>query len=153
MEMVSEVESSTQISSDSSTTGLKKPFKVPTPPVEGNGEVVAFIGPGVDFKGEIFYEGTIQIDGQLDGEVHTKGTLLIGETAVVNAQVSAGSVVSKGKLRGDIVATEIVRLLDLAVMDGSLKTPKLWIDLGVTFNGDISMKSGTNLPNSQSELK
>ncbi|MEP6936022.1 MAG: polymer-forming cytoskeletal protein, partial [Nitrospirota bacterium] len=48
---------------------------------EGAGDVSAFVGTGVEFKGTISYSGTVRIDGYLDGEIHTDGVLLIGEEA------------------------------------------------------------------------
>lgn len=106
-----------------------------------NEKVVAFIGQGVEFKGVINYKGSVRIDGRLDGEIHTEGTLLVGKEAVITAKISAGSVISKGHITGDIVANEKVLLLSSAHMDGSLNTPQLSIEEGVIFNGTIEMKN------------
>ncbi|MDT7042708.1 polymer-forming cytoskeletal protein [Candidatus Nitronereus thalassa] len=106
----------------------------------GKEKIVAFIGQGVEFKGTINYKGSVRIDGKLDGELHTEGTLLVGKEAVITAKISAGSVISKGKITGDIVANEKVLLLSSANMDGSLNTPQLSIEEGVIFNGTIEMK-------------
>ncbi|MDE3119249.1 MAG: polymer-forming cytoskeletal protein, partial [Nitrospirota bacterium] len=53
--------------------------------------------------------------------------------------VSAGTVVSKGKITGDIIAKEKVRLLAPAVLNGSVKAPMLSMEEGVLFNGNIEM--------------
>ena len=103
------------------------------------GDVIAFVGKGVEFKGIISYNGTIRIDGHLDGEIHTEGILLVGEDATLSAKVSAGTVVSKGKITGDIVAKEKVRLLSPAVLTGSVKAPILSMEEGVLFNGNCEM--------------
>jgi len=114
MATVSELDTPTQSVTSYGNLESQKTFQVPTQPVDGKGEVVAFIGPGVEFKGEIFYEGSVQIDGNMDGQIHTNGTLLIGEQAVISAKVNAGSVISKGKVNGDIVANKQVQLLSTA---------------------------------------
>ncbi len=103
------------------------------------GDVIAFVGKGVEFKGIISYNGTVRIDGHLDGEIHTEGILLVGEDATLSAKVSAGTVVSKGKITGDIVAKEKVRLLSPAVLTGSVKAPILSMEEGVLFNGNCEM--------------
>src|SRR5437867_11268276 len=64
-------------------------------------EVIAFVGRGVEFKGVITYNGTVRIDGRLDGEIHTEGVLLVGQDAVITAQVTAGTVISRGKIRSE----------------------------------------------------
>ena len=110
----------------------------------GKEKIVAFIGQGVEFKGTINYKGSVRIDGRLDGEINTEGTLLVGKEASITAKISAGSVISKGKITGDITAQEKVLLLSSAVMDGSLNTPQLSIEEGVLFNGTIEMKSGSS---------
>lgn len=106
---------------------------------ESTDAIVAFIGKGVEFKGAISYSGTVRIDGFLDGEIHTDGTLLIGEDAVLTAKVSAGTIVCMGKITGDVSAKEIIKLLAPAVLNGGVKTPKLSIEDGVLINGTIEM--------------
>jgi len=105
--------------------------------------VVAFVGHGVEFKGVIKYQGSVRIDGKLEGEVHAEGTLFLGEQAIINAKISALSVISKGQITGDINAREKVQLLAPAIMDGAVFTPSLLIEEGVQFNGTLSMDKAT----------
>jgi len=105
-------------------------------------DLSAFVGRGVEFKGTISYSGTVRIDGSLEGEIRTDGTLLIGEDAVVQAKVSAGTVVCKGKITGDVMAKERVNLRAPAVITGSVKTPMLSMEDGVLFNGGLEMRQG-----------
>ena len=109
---------------------------------EGAGDISAFVGKGVEFKGTISYSGTVRIDGYLDGEIHTDGVLLIGEEAVIQAKITAGTVVCKGKITGDVIAKECVKLRAPAVLNGSVKTPVLSIEDGVLFNGALEMAHG-----------
>ena len=109
---------------------------------EGTGDISAFVGKGVEFKGTITYSGTVRIDGYLDGEIHTDGVLLIGEEAVVQAKITAGTIVCKGKVTGDVAAKECVKLRAPAVMNGSVKTPVLSMEDGVLFNGALEMAHG-----------
>ena len=109
---------------------------------EGAGDISAFVGKGVEFKGTISYSGTVRIDGYLDGEIHTDGVLLIGEDAVIQAKITAGTIVCKGKITGDVVAKECVKLRAPAVMNGSVKAPVLSMEDGVLFNGALEMAHG-----------
>ena len=104
-------------------------------------DVSAFVGENVEFKGTINYKGTVRIDGRLTGEIHTEGTLIVGQSASVEAKVVAGIVVCQGKLVGDIVARENIQLMSPAVLDGSVKTPSLSMEEGVLFNGTCVMSS------------
>ena len=114
---------------------------VSAPPVDGNSdrEVSAFVGAGVEFKGVIRYNGTLRIDGKVEGEIHTDGVLLVGKDAVISAKISANSVVSRGKITGDIVANDKVKLLTPSALTGSVKAPLLSMEEGVLFNGTMEM--------------
>ena len=106
-------------------------------------EIIAFLGKGTEFKGVITYEGTVRIDGRVEGEIITKGTLVVGESAVIHAEISAGTVVSGGRITGNITASEKVQLLAPTVLTGAVKTPLLVIEEGVRFNGSCEMGEPT----------
>jgi len=103
-------------------------------------EIIAFLGKGTRFKGVVTYEGTVRVDGHIEGEIVSSGTLVVGDTAVIDAEVSVGTLVCGGKITGNVTATEKVQLLNPAVVTGSIKTPALMIEAGVRFNGQCEMK-------------
>jgi cytoskeletal protein CcmA (bactofilin family) len=113
---------------------------------EDKDQLIAFVGKGVTVKGVINYKGTVKIDGCFEGEINTEGILLVGSEAVIKAQVSAGSVVSYGKVVGDIMASEKVSLMAPAVLNGSLKTPVLSMEEGVLFTGQLEMTEKAQQP-------
>lgn len=121
--------------------GSAKSYQIPAPVVMGKSEVVAFFGKGVECIGEIWYEGNVQIDGGLEGQVHAKGTLVIGDRAVIKATIEAEAVVCQGKIQGDVVARETVKLLAQGSIDGTLSTPRLSVETGGIINGHVSMGS------------
>ena len=121
--------------------GSAKSYQVSKPVEEGKSEVVAFFGPGVRCTGEIWYEGNLQIEGGLEGLVHTKGTLVIGDRAVIKATIEAGTVICKGNIQGDVVARETVKLLAPGSIDGTVSTPRLSVEKGGVINGRVSMDS------------
>ena len=94
----------------------------------------------MECTGEIWYEGNVQIEGRLEGTVHTKGTLVVGDQAVLKATIDAGTVVCKGKIEGDVIAKETIKLLSPGLIDGTLSTPQLSVETGGVFNGRLSME-------------
>jgi cytoskeletal protein CcmA (bactofilin family) len=102
-------------------------------------DIIAYVGKGVEFKGVITYNGTVRIDGLFDGEIHAQGVLLVGEDAVITAKVSAATIISKGKITGEVAAHEKIKLLAPAMLHGSVKTPMLSMEEGVLFNGSCEM--------------
>ena len=124
---------------NNTSVGSQKIISVPAPVLDGKQKVVAFFGVGVICRGEIWYEGTVQIDGQLEGTVHTDGTLLIGKQAQVKATIEAGTVICQGNIYGNIIAKEKINLLSPGLIDGTLTTPKFSVETGGRFNGQVSM--------------
>lgn len=139
MAPTSEVETMVHSQDQMTPPGSAKSFQISNPVVAGDSEVVAFFGAGVECIGEIWYEGNVQIDGGLEGLLHTKGTLVIGDRAVIKATIEAGSVVCKGKIQGDVVARETVKLLAQGSIDGTVSTPRLSVEPGGVINGRVSM--------------
>ena len=104
-----------------------------------DGENFTFLGKGVDFKGVIHFDGTVRIDGRLEGEIHTKGTLIVGENAVIKALISAGSLICSGKINGNINAAEKVELMKPAVLIGNVRSPSISMEPGAHFHGMCDM--------------
>ena len=102
-------------------------------------EITAFLGKGTEFKGVLSFEGTIRVDGKIEGEIVSKDTLIGGDSSYLNGEVSVGTIILSGKVVGNINATQKVHLLAPANIQGNIKTPKLIIEEGVTFDGKCEM--------------
>ena len=105
----------------------------------GVGSLNAFLGEGTSFKGTLTFEGTVRIDGRLEGEVFTKDTLVIGEGAQVNAAIHAGVVEIGGTVHGNIAAERKVEIRASGRLYGNISTPSLVIEEGVVFEGSCTM--------------
>ena len=99
----------------------------------------AFLGKGTRLSGKIAFEGTARIEGQIEGEIVANDTLLIGESALVNAQISGGTIVIHGKVTGDITASKKLEIRAPGRLYGNVTTPSLVIEEGVVFEGHCSM--------------
>jgi len=98
-----------------------------------------FLGKGVEFKGVVNFDGTVRIDGKLEGEIHTTGTLIVGEVAVVKGIITAGTLLTSGKINGTVTATERIQILKQGVLIGDIRTPAIAIEDGAHFHGMCDM--------------
>ncbi len=98
-------------------------------------QTFTFLARGFEFKGLLTFDGTARIDGTVHGQIHTNGTLIMGEHAVIEGDVRAGTIVSGGTINGNVMAAEKVHLLSSASLLGDVKTPLLRIEEGVRFYG------------------
>ena len=102
-------------------------------------EDFTFLGKDVVFRGIVNFNGTIRIDGRLEGEIHTTGSLIVGEYAVIKGIVSAGTVMTSGKINGTVTAAEKIQLLKPGVLIGDIRTPAILIEEGAHFHGMCDM--------------
>ena len=86
------------------------------------------------------FEGSALIDGEIDGEINAKGSLTIGESAVVTAQIRAASVSVAGKVSGDIVATQRIEIGPSGKVSGNITAPALSVQDGALFEGHCSIQ-------------
>lgn len=100
---------------------------------------ITLLAKGVELKGEIKVEGTVRIDGTLEGDVQTKGQVIVGEDGVVKGTVSAGSIISSGRIKATVTATERIELLKTAILIGEIHCPVIAIEAGAKFQGVSDM--------------
>ncbi len=89
----------------------------------------------VEIKGNIKFSGELTLDGKLEGEIHTDGTLQLGDNAIINGNINAQSVVVRGKVHGNISVREKIEIKSKAELFGDIRASKLVIEEGVTYVG------------------
>ncbi len=103
------------------------------------GEIInidAGIEGNVKFSGPI----NLRLNGKFEGELETKGMLIIGEKADVKAKTIKGDIISiAGRVKGDIICNKRLELAATARVIGNVETPILVIQEGAMLKGDCQM--------------
>src|ERR1700685_3867734 len=81
----------------------------------------------------------LKIHGRYTGKLDTRGTLTIGSTAQVEANIVGENVILAGTVKGNIIAKRMLVLMPSAVLHGDISTPKLNIVEGAIFQGRCHM--------------
>ena len=118
----------------------KEPMRKETP-IEKS-DIKAFLGPGSQFEGKLVFNEIVRLDGAFRGEVTSHDTLIVGESADIQADVQVGTLILSGKFKGNVKAKSRVELRAPANVDGTIETPALSVEDGVTLNGTINMNIG-----------
>ena len=105
------------------------------------GEITTLLGPGAQFEGKLTFDGTVRIDGRFKGEVFSDDTLVIGEGAIVEAEIEIGEIIIQGVVVGNIKAKRSVEIHAPGRVKGDLHTPTLQIAKGVVFEGRSFMEA------------
>lgn len=103
--------------------------------MNGNNPAKNVLAADVEIKGSLKFSGELTLEGKLEGEINTDGTLNLGDTAVINGNINAQSVIVRGKVNGNIVAKEKIDIKSKAELFGDIRASKLTIEEGVTFVG------------------
>jgi cytoskeletal protein CcmA (bactofilin family) len=85
------------------------------------------------------FEGAVRVDGKFTGEVQSNGMLIIGEKAVVRAEIQAGVVLVHGETHGKISAKSRIEAYPPARIYGDIYSPVLVLGEGVIFEGTSHM--------------
>jgi len=119
----------------------------------GPDSISTFIGVDAFFKGNLNFKGTIRVDGKVQGEIKSEdGTVIIGEKATVDANLTVGVAIVIGTVNGSIDAADRIEVCPPASITGDLKAPVISIEPGGSFNGNCVMtsrdkpSSGINMP-------
>ncbi|MGZ3512212.1 MAG: bactofilin family protein [Candidatus Binataceae bacterium] len=113
---------------------------MPRPTAAAPTEGRAYLDQGSKVSGKLSFDGPARIDGQVDGEITAKDGLMIGESAVVTAQIKAASVIVAGKVSGDITASQRIEIRPSAKVVGNLTAPILVVHEGAVFEGHCAMQ-------------
>jgi cytoskeletal protein CcmA (bactofilin family) len=100
----------------------------------------------VEIKGNLKFSGELTFDGKLEGEINTDGVLNLGDSAVVNGNINAQSVVVRGKITGNISAKEKIEIKSKAELFGDIRAAKLMVEEGVTFVGKTEVNPNKVAP-------
>jgi len=116
-----------------------RPVLAAPTPAPAPADARAYLDKGSKISGKLFFEGPVRIDGQVDGEISANDAVLIGEGAIVTAQLKAASLVIAGKISGDILASKRIEIRPTAKVFGNLTTPVLVVHDGALFEGHCTM--------------
>jgi len=100
----------------------------------------------VEIKGNIKFSGELTFEGKLDGEIQTDGTLNLGDSAVVNGNINAQSVVVRGKITGNVTAKDKIDIKAKTELFGDIRASKLAVEEGVTFVGKTEVNPNKVAP-------
>lgn len=116
-----------------------------------NSGETTYIAADAEFNGKLTLKGSARIDGKIQGQIALNGDLIIGPSAVIDANIQAGAISISGEVRGDIVAQESLELCSTARMKGSIFSKQLKIDQGAQFIGTSRLLEDAKQPARPSE--
>jgi cytoskeletal protein CcmA (bactofilin family) len=103
----------------------------------GNTASLSIISPGAHLVGDVRAEGTIRVEGEVEGSLHVHGQVLVAPGGVVAGDILAAHVIVGGEVRGEINADDMTELHAGGSVAGNIVTPRIAVADGAKFNGRL----------------
>ena len=102
---------------------------------------IQMLGPKAVLEGNLVFDGSLFMNGHAKGSIESRnGTIIVGEDAVLHADIFVRTATISGEIKGTIRATERIDLQPPARVYGDLNAPVVRIDAGVIFEGNCTIK-------------
>ncbi len=107
---------------------------------------INLISTGTNINGDITSNSDIRIDGILDGNLTTKGRLVIGESGRIKGEISCKNADISGIIEGKITVSELLSLKATSMITGEIVTGRLAVEPGCKFNGTCKIEDSSIKP-------
>jgi len=97
------------------------------------------ISAGTVIKGEFHTPGNIRIDGSFEGNITTKGRLIVGQAGTISGTIVCQNGEFEGQITASVEVEQHLALKATARLIGDVKTDKISIETGAVFHGHCQM--------------
>ncbi len=110
------------------------------------------IAESFQIEGTIKTDVSIEINGKVEGEIISNSAILVGEKAIINANISCSEIVIAGTVNGNVTAKKRIVIKAKGKLIGEVKTKSFVIDDGGTFFGTSDMNMSSVSTNNEGNL-
>jgi cytoskeletal protein CcmA (bactofilin family) len=101
--------------------------------------VVSIIGPGMRVVGNCETEGTLRIEGFVDGTVRAGKAIVVGKDGEISGDIITQDAIIGGTVRGTIVAESRLELQATCVIEGEIRARRIKLDEGGQIRGTVQV--------------
>ena len=105
------------------------------------GDSYSILHASLTVFGDIETDGTLRIDGRLEGSVRRAGIVILGPGASIQGSVTAREVIIGGTVQGNIEASERVEVQPTAVVTGDIESGAILMHEGGAVRGRLCVRS------------
>ena len=102
---------------------------------------ISIIGPGMRVVGDVVTDGSVRVEGQIEGTLRAAKGVVVGKGGEVIGDVFTQDAVVGGRVQGTVTAESRLELQSTCEIEGEIHTraQHLQLDEGARFNGQIRM--------------
>ena len=106
----------------------------------------SIIAPGMTITGDCESEGTVRIEGRIEGKIRAGKSVVVGRDAQIVGDILTQDAIIVGRVSGSITAESRVELRADCDIEGEIRSPKVQMDEGARFNGQLHMEDPAKAP-------
>lgn len=103
------------------------------------GDVVSIIGPGMKVVGDCTSDGTIRVEGRVEGSVNAAKSVVVGKDGMVKGDVVTQDAIIAGRVNGSVTAESRIELLASCRVQGDIRSRRVKLDEGGQVDGQLHM--------------
>lgn len=104
----------------------------------GSGDI-SIIGPEMRVQGDLVTEGTVRVEGRIEGNVEAGKAVVVGAGGEVHGDVRTHDAVVSGRVLGGLTAASRLEVQATARIDGEVHARRLQLEEGAMLNGTVRM--------------
>lgn len=116
-------------------------------------ELSSVVSTGSSWQGSLKVEGSVRIEGKLTGEVEAGELVFVAETAEVDAELRAATVVVAGHFKGKVQCRERLEIMPTGKVSAELTTKSLVVHDGAFVEGQVHMSEKSEPPKDGKDAK
>jgi cytoskeletal protein CcmA (bactofilin family) len=101
--------------------------------------VISIIAPGMSVEGDCASDGTIRVEGRVQGTVRAEKAVVVGKDGVVDGHVVTQDAVISGRVTGTVTAESRLEVQATAHIEGEVRARRMQLEEGAQLNGRITM--------------
>jgi cytoskeletal protein CcmA (bactofilin family) len=103
------------------------------------GDVVSIIGPGMKITGDCESDGTIRVEGSIEGSVRAAKSVVVGKDGLVVGDVTTQDAIIAGRVNGSVTAESRVELQASCRIEGDIRSRRVKLEEGGQVDGALHM--------------
>lgn len=108
-------------------------------PVRDMNDVVSVIGPGMEIVGDIKCDGTVRVEGKVEGSIKATKSVVVGKGGTVKGDIETQDVVVAGAVTGTVNGASRVELQETCRVEGDIRSRRVKLDEGGRVEGRLHM--------------
>jgi cytoskeletal protein CcmA (bactofilin family) len=107
---------------------------------------ISIIAPGTKVTGDVETDGTLRVEGTVEGHIKAAKAVVLGKDGVVIGDIATQDAVIGGRVTGTVVAESRLELQATCIIDGEIRARRVKLDEGGKVNGQVAMGDVSTRP-------